>query len=804
MGASNTDTSAQEQSAGSPPVAAPVRTPLKENPGPFKIDQKRYDPLFRPFHRLNSPTYDSKLDDGPTPGKSGPTGLGRDCGCRHKDDFKSSILTGAVVGAILDGLDSALNKALPGSSDLRKFLEKQFGGKDTDLKKSLTDFLSTFFEKGLFGDFLKFIPNWVPVNRIGFGPTFDKEDAHNVDKDGNEVEVEVQGRLSRSYSTHHHRPYTQWSNYYHWAFHVVPMPGFEHMVRRGNLRSVVDNDLESDNAQNQPALLIYEDSINQKRNADFECLLDVGAFSTPPGDSGVVFNHPAIFYEKSWPFWPQSGDWFWAVGRYVYDCSHVTLDPVIDPDTKKVTETLEKHPALINPTKAFATARYEAVIFDEADEPLPATRFSFFSCRKGGYWDFDDGKHLPFGKTNYEFAIDLPPAPSGSVEFEVGQASDFKLNTLVIRPRLVQKIEFAPYDAKGATVQFHTEPPKVEIVRPADGSLPRMVKLTVPMDSVPKNKDGYGFTISFAWLAPGVPTGVKKVSVKLASLTLLRESEDLRISVSVNGRSVFIPTAPQTGEDLTSPSDFMQGFPGDEGIVLLLPPEKGVRITMSGWHRGDFGAFLEKNRMVDPRFPGKKVATRTDDRRLQVGGVINVSEKLEALIKAAVETKLSDIVPKELLGRFKKIEEAVDNEEVRKLVQKAVDDLLGKRRMVDWDEDVDFQESDKAHENEIACAVAREMSVFPVEPFSSFNKPMGFVELLGYHGSAPEDQAAVLNVAAMQARLDTQKNAITTVQFRSKPALQASESEFIVFEANTKDDYILKITATISDPDPPK
>ena len=118
--------------------------------------------------------------------------------------------------------------------------------------------------------------------------------------------------------------------------------------------------------------------------ADFECMLDIRAFTIPPGDQSQPLAHPGIFYHKSWPFWPMHGDYFWATGRYVYDCTHVTTVKEKDQEKPDQPETeVDLHPALINPIKAFATARYEAALFDESDEPLPTTRFSFFSCRKG-------------------------------------------------------------------------------------------------------------------------------------------------------------------------------------------------------------------------------------------------------------------------------------------------------------------------------------------------------------------------------------------------------------------------------------
>jgi len=808
MGASSQDTSAQDQAAGKPNVVAAAPAPLKKNDKPFKTDQKAYDPLFRPFHRLNARTYDTQVDVGPTPSKLGPTGKGRDCGCRNRDDFKSSALTGAVVGALLDGLDSAVNKALPGSRDLREFLEKQFNGKGKTLKEKLTDFLSNLIEGGLFGGFLRFIPSWVPVNRTGFGPTFDANDAHNVGTDGKEAEVEIEGVLSRSYQTHHHRPYTQWSRYYHWAFHVAPARGFGHLVRRGVLRAPEDTKLLND-GDNDESILIYDDARKLvdplATDAHFECLLDIGAFSKPPGDSGQVLNHPGIFYEQGWPFWPQHGDYFWATGRYVYDCTHVTPSKETDPDKPGAKPVdVELHPSLLNPIKAFATARYEGVLFDESDEPLPATRFSFFSCRKAGYYDYD-GDHIQFGTVNYEFAVDLPPVPAGEVAYEIGAVGDFALNTLLIRPRLLQKIEFAPYGSFDKTVDWHTEPPSIQVVRPTDGSLPRMVKVTVPMDTVPKEKDGYGFTISFAWLAPGVPTGIKKVTVKLDSMTFNNNRRDLRMSIAVNGRMIFVPTANLVSKTLLSPTDVIQKFPDSTGIVLFVPQEKGVRISAHGAQRRGFGEFIEENRTIDPARPSDDSNDRTKDRRLAVGGLFNVTKKQEDEIRKLADQKLKDVIPPQLLGRFKKVEETLDNDDFRKLLKKAVEDLVGQRRLVQWEKDVDFQESDAAKKNEIACAVAREMSIFPVDALNKQNTPMGFVEFLGSPaGTFPGDQSR-LDVQAMLARQKSTGSAITTVEFNARPTRQVEDGGFIVFQVNPGDvDYVLKITATIADPDPPK
>jgi hypothetical protein len=768
-------------------VAAATPVLLKPNTGPFTKLGKRYDPLSRPFHRINSPTYDEGVDSAAArETRKRPTGLGRDCGCRNADDFKSSVFSAAIVDAVVDGFESAVAASVPGSKAVLDQLEKQLkSATKRDFKQELKDFLSTLIEKGLFGSFMKFVPSWVPVNRRGFGPNFDAKDAHNV-VNGREAEVEIEGFLGRSYQTHHHRPYTQWSRYYQWAFHVIPERGYRHLVGEGNNPNEADSDIERTNDRTE-AIEIYGGF-----NAQLECLLDIGAFSTPPGDlrGGSVLTHPGIFYHKSWPFWPQSGDWFWAAGRYVYDCTHATLDS--DKNT-------ERHPTLINPTKAFATGRYEAHLFEESDEPIPVTRFSFFACKKGGYWDFE-GDHIAFNGENYEFLVDLPPVPDEVVSYDVGQVADFALNTLVIRPRLLKTIEFAPYDAAAESPipksKWFVKDPIIQFIKAPKGALPRMVKVTIPMKDVPADKDAYGFTLTMGWLSPGAPTGVKKVTVKLNTLTLLQERKNLRMSVCINGRWIFVPTA-NPGKQITGPRDSLQQFPDDAGLVFFLPLEKRVRITAHGMQRLGFGQFLEEKPTAD--------SDSRKDRRLAVGGVINVDHDTEEAIKTALKTKLGEVIPERFWGKFKKVQEVLDDDTFRNLLGKAASDLVGQRRIAVWEQDVDFQETDNAKKNDIACAVAREMKVFPLALFNNENAPMGFLEFGAFNAGTTPQVPQELDVLTMVGRLQKQNNAITTVEFHALRCFQTAAGGFLVFEQNRDDDdYLLKITATIAEPDPPK
>jgi hypothetical protein len=204
----------------------------------------------------------------------------------------------------------------------------------------------------------------------------------------------------------------------------------------------------------------------------------------------------------------------------------------------------------------------------------------------------------------------------------------------------------------------------------------------------------------------------------------------------------------------------------------------------------------------------KKPTTDPDsdkDRRLSVGGVISVDPDTEALIKKAVETKLSSIIPEQFWGKAKPVQKALDNDNFRKLLGKAVEDLVGQRRIAVWEEDIDFIEADATKKNEIACAVAREMSVFPVDALNKPNEPLGFIERGAFPAGASPANPIDFEMKTMAAKLANQNNGITTVSFTAKKATQTNDGGYIAFFLNTaKQDYILKVTATIAEPDPPK
>ena len=146
-----------------------------------------------------------------------------------------------------------------------------------------------------------------------------------------------------------------------------------------------------------------------------ECEWDCGAF----GDYDYSSAHgkqaspgqPGPMFEKDWA-WPMAGQNVWIAGRWIYDCGHASSD-----------EKTGSNPGLmrseLHPCKAVATARWEAVKFDQNDYHAPAIQFMFFACTQGGYKDFPT-----IADHDYEFIVDLPEAPHEAPQHPVGHTPD--------------------------------------------------------------------------------------------------------------------------------------------------------------------------------------------------------------------------------------------------------------------------------------------------------------------------------------------------------------------------------------------
>ena len=771
----------------------------------FTFKTKGYDPLRRQFHRIESGSYDIAIDNDPAQAgmtKKAASGRGYDCGCRSPDDFTQSALFDGIVDGVFDGLKAAVDAAVPGSKEALEALKKKVKEETgRDFEEELKRFLANSIEGLFFRSFLVHIPAWVPVNRIGYGPDFTSTDAHNVvsvlGADGKEkrqeTEVEVEGFLRRSYLTRHHRPYTQWSRYYHWSFQVDPAPGFRHLVGLGDIPSKSESDAENDTSSGGriQGNELYRGPRNDPARpaaSSLECLFDLGALSKPPGDpTSDLAAHPSILFDKRWPFWPQSGDYFWASGRYVYDCTHAS-------SKEKKGDRPGLHPTQLNPVKAFAVARYEAFQFDGLDDFVPATRFMFFATRKGGYFDFDDTSDIKLNARDYEFIVDLPPLDDDFGEFAVGRTPQFNMNTIVVRPRLLKNIEFAPFGAGAdSPLKFSTDEPIIQLVRPEPGKLPKQLRVKVPMSKIRNDVDAHGFVLTLGWHDDRQVARVKKVTVQMPELAFRSSDDHFRLNVCVNGRWTFFPAEQRERSEsdtrFRNVRDRKQGHPPVEGLALHLPDDGKVSITAHGMRRGNLGKLMEEKPAVAPKV--------TDDRRLQVGGIIEIDDETARIIREEIQKGLGRQIPEGFFKDFDKVKEVLSNESIKKILGNAAADLLGVRRIVEWKRDVDSIEADPKQQHQLASAIAREMKVFPV--LNSANRAMGMIE---------KEIPRLLSPTVLQMKdlIAGQRpgQPPRTLDYQTMKTVHPEETGFIFIEVDKEEnqDYRLRCTVAVGDPTP--
>ncbi len=692
------------------------------------------------FHRINSDQFDGDKSHKPASGK------GYDCGCRSpKSDFSpagiTSSLASALVGVVFDALLALIPVVGPALLALKEtVLTVLHAEGGPDFEKALGELLAREGEGFLFGNFLRSIPAWVPVDRDGYGPKFNNPE-------GKEVEREVEGILTRSFQTSRDMPFFQWSHWYHWSFQVRPIDGYGYMLGEGNIRNQSERD-----KTDSPSDLEEATDINGLGRTtgnllhSMECLIDVGAFSKPPGDlppdprdpkgfRGI----PGIMFHPGWPFWPMTSDCFWATGRWVYACTHSTsLD--------KEGENAGLMPTQLNPCKAIAFASYEGFKFDENDKLVPAVRFLFFACRKGGYLNFgdkadteekEDTCSVKFNDKDYEFIVDLPEPPNAAGAWPIGHTPEFLLNTVVLRPHLLVKVEFAPFqvpqnlsdplDPKrkisnpfllDSSAFDQSVQPIIELLKPeAPGVVPNQVKVTIPLSKVDKSKDAYGVCISLGWSDGdgNLADRVKKVTVRFDNVRFLEKTGVLYFKICLNSRWFYAPLQVQSKIPIP-----LTGNPSDPHLIFFVPDDARIRITSHGMKRNGYGEFFEKS---DP------------DRTLHVGGIFRVSiGELKKEVKEAIDHG-SDVL-QDANGRFLKIDYVND---LLNLGPDFVNDFLtGERKEVKWKTHVDpvnkkpVAAKDKGKidtvNQETGSAVAREMFVLLPVILANLNEPLGMVE----------------------------------------------------------------------------
>lgn len=719
---------------------------------------KPFDVVARPFHRVNAPDYDVAKDPpsgvAPRPApRNFASGLGRDCGCRGPQDLMPSVVTALLADLIVDALNKVVNALLPVKAAIERVitqindLAKRFlKTPDLDFPKqflaAIKKLIADAADGLLFGRVMRSVPQWVPVGRKAFNElSFDYDDKPvGQGAASREEEREIEGLVVRSFQMSNDLPHLQWARFARWAFHVLPLPGFQYLIGRGNVSSAEEDAVMADTEfPLDPAVPIYgqRDQPGLRREdltrPCLECLLDAGAISQPPGDGGSPDTTvPGVMFNSGWPFWPVGGDHVWAAGRWAYECTRVSGADQLNPTQ-------------LNPLKALATARFEGFKFVSNPASVPAVRFLFYATSEGGYVNFrartDDelpraadgsrrqgnvrGGLLPLRDRDYVFIVDLPPAPQGRDRYPIGHTPAFTLNTIALRASLLQEVQQASefvqkqLDADAAPpdgVTFIELRPIVEVLRPADRTqAPTQVKVTVPLTKLPVGANprvACGFVLSLGWHDPGalLLQDLVKVTVSLERVTF-SQSGTIRFKTGINGRWSSVGTDRQTlaGHRRIRPNK------ESGGEVLFLPRDGVVTVSCMGTRRRGFGKFRE----------GKAA-----DRTLTIGGLLDFKKDfIRGVIKRFGQIPLlGGLIPDSVKATIKAIDDLIDN---------VPDELLGPKVKVDWDLDVDTDKDqskkdnpDGTKKNARATAVARELTINPTPIINTVDAPIGLIETL--------------------------------------------------------------------------
>ena len=712
-GAAAQDNRAGGASQSASPASEVSGTQRAETPpSEWDNDTKPVSSLFL-FHRVHSPVTNADVQ--------APDGKGFDCGCRNLDDYNasflgdvfSSVLQGLitkipVVGQIIQGLNKALKLATSHDylDEFLKFIEKSLEGM-------------------LFARYLGTVPEWVPVNR--------------KTKDFKEEEREIEGLVMRSLLGDDDTPYIQWMHWYGWTFQVAPMPLYANVRGPGNRLTPAEmNEFTDDpdykhanmyeQPENQMALLDATPGSPDYRFLAVNCRMDTGAFYLSPAargdsanDNGRLQNPPGPMFDPNWPFWPMADDYFWAVGRWVYDCTHRTSENPKDdaPNSSDLNKKAGLMPTELHPLKAWACARAEAVVFDETEGYVPATQFLFFASKLGGYHDFDSLKDK-----DYEFIVDLPTPPDFGVEWSIGPQPPFPFNTGVLPPRARILVERAPFgvsphdfarepaDKEGSEtpVKFGAIDPIIEVI-PSDDPQhpPRQVRVTIPLTQLGDDIDVYGVLISLGWedRDGSLRDRVKKVTVTFDQLAPGDDASrgHWRLQMSANGRwrwwgmnGLEANHAPYV---LKQPPD---GSPIK--VEMFVPDDRAVRTAAHGMKRRGIGEIFEGD---------------IERRTLSVGGLINMD--IPADVKTlgdAYKYLPDDLKKKYSLDKFEEIFKDVPLD----------GGIFGKAKPVVWDKDIDTKIGNENDEKTRARAssVVRELSRDALLRFDARNDPLGVIE----------------------------------------------------------------------------
>jgi hypothetical protein len=456
----------------------------------------------KPFHRINSPSYD--------PTRTRASGIGAGCGCRSGTNYRPASVLSAVL-------------------------------RDERVKA------------------LRGLPAWVPVEREGKPP----ENWESLP----EVEREIEGILKFSRHASEDVPVGQYHLWYDWNFFVEPVTGYEYIRALGT----------------------HDDFGDAIKVGTVECEWDLGAIGdydfNSPGGRTPTLEVPGPMFGRDWA-WPVGGEYIWLAGRWIYDCGHPE-----DGFTRS-----ELHPC-----KAVATARWEAVKFDENERHVPAIQFMFFACRSGGYWDFPS-----ISGSDYEFIVDLPDGPAPPVEYPIGHTPEFAMNTIVVRPRLLTKFDYAPFsNARGPSAVAGEADPEIAMLPPENpGEMPKQVKVRIPLTKLPAGRNSYGVIVSLGWHDPAREQAqkVKEVRVWFDKVEL---TGDLRRFLDTDWKVLGIPIMP-----LKRLPAWLVPEPGGVGGTIRLDFRVGVN---GRWHGLDVDRVNLRMTSLSLKHQGETMFLAEDD-----------------------------------------------------------------------------------------------------------------------------------------------------------------------------------------------
>jgi hypothetical protein len=433
----------------------------------------------------------------------------------------------------------------------------------------------------LISDLIRAVPGWVTVNRT-------------------EEIKEIEGPLARSFQTWTDVPVYQWHRWYDWNFHVVPIDGYKYLRGKGNY----PGELESGRQ-----LVVVGDTM--------ECEWDTGSISRFSEAADRRSPQPMEFrgpmFRADWA-WPQTGQYFWTTGRWIYDCGHPMRNPgEKGPDgnflpdhpsrvkedgseDRKTDPSPGLHASELHPCRAIATVRFEAHKFKENKLLVPAVQFMFFASRLGGYHTYPE-----IASDDYTFIVDLPKTDAASPVWTIGHTTDFPLNTAVLRTRRwLVDFDYSPFEAVYGSFP-HVDPIVEEIRKDDAGPLapPEQVRVTIPLKSkVSAGLSNFGVIVSLGWEDPDLALArkVRRVTVKMKDIKVGDDNHESFLNDIGGGRWVMKYCVNGRWKMAIFPNvDEEQSLPLGDQFVFHLSEEDPIRVSIHGMEQDGVGNYLERN-----------------------------------------------------------------------------------------------------------------------------------------------------------------------------------------------------------------